>query len=151
MTPTRIVAAIDALFFECTPSSFLNEFKVQWVIEVKKPGWCTSVDVCIEIKPRMMDSDRNIHVHVFAHAHQKERAAGDTRSIFYASFFGSAKPEQITREWINTFLPREIETALVAAHGFTEADLQKQFPYRDAEFYQGMAGYFQSTLEAART
>lgn len=151
MTPTRIVEAIDALFFEWTPNGFLNEFKVQWVIEVKKPGWCTSVDVCIEIKPRHFDKDRNVHVHVFAHVHQKERAEVDTRSIFYPSCFGSAKPEQVTREWINTILPREIETALVAARGFTEADLQREFPYRDAEFYQGMAGYFQSTLEAART
>ncbi len=149
MMPTRIVEAIESIFFERTPVGFLDEFKAQWLIEVKKPGWCVHVDVTVELQRKRFDPDRNIHIHVYAHGHLKNRDGDHRRRCFYPAFFGTAKPEQISRRWVESVLPREIETALVAARGFTEADLSTEFQYTESEFFKGMAGYFQSTLEEA--
>ncbi|MCC6392610.1 MAG: hypothetical protein IT167_18565 [Bryobacterales bacterium] len=107
-------------------------------------GWETRVQVSVTLAEGML------HISIDAHGHHTNELNGGQRGhAYYPAFFGKAPARSITTEWINGVLAREIETAIVAAQSFRDEDLSEETlpeQYREAEFYRGMAGYFESTL-----
>ena len=122
-----------------------SKFEGAWQIPVPRDGWRTWVTVSIKL------ADEKLHVSISAFGRRPddrhERRLG---YAYYPAFFGDAPRNSITADWIDGVLAREIETAMIAARSFRDEDLSEEdLPehYRQPEFYEGMAGYFASTLE----
>lgn len=122
-----------------------SKFEAKWEIPVPRDGWQTRVSVSIEL------TDEKLHVSISAFGrHPDDRHARRRGCVYYPAFFGDAPRSSITADWIDGVLAREIETAIIAARSFRDEDLSEEaLPehYKQPEFYDGMAGYFASTLE----
>jgi hypothetical protein len=122
-----------------------SKFEGAWQIPVPRNGWRTWVTVSIKL------ADEKLHVSISAFGRRPddrhERCLG---CVYYPAFFGNAPRSSITADWIDGVLAREIETAMIAARSFRDEDFSEEdLPehYKHPEFYEGMAGYFASTLE----
>ena len=122
-----------------------SKFEGAWEIPVPRDGWQTRVTVSIKL------ADEKLHVSISAFGRHPDDRHGRRRGhAYYPAFFGDALAKSITAEWIDDMLAREIETAMIAARSFRDEDLSEEaLPehYKQPEFYDGMAGYFASTLE----
>jgi len=122
-----------------------SKFEGAWEIPVPRDGWQTRVTVSIKL------ADEKSHVSISAFGrHPDDRHARRRGCVYYPAFFGDAPRSSITADWIDGVLAREIETAIMAARSFRDEDLSEEaLPehYKQPEFYEGMAGYFASTLE----
>lgn len=121
-----------------------SKFQGTWAIPVPREGWEAAVHVSITL------AEETLHISIDAHGHHtNDMDSGRQGHAYYPAFFGKAPARSVTTEWINGVLAREIETAIMAAQGFRDEDLSEQTlpeQYKEAEFYRGMAGYFESTL-----
>lgn len=121
-----------------------SKFEGKWEIPVPREGWEAVVRVSITL------AEETLHISIDAHGHHtNDLDSGQQGHAYYPAFFGKAPARSITTEWINGVLVREIETAIMAAQGFRDEDLsERTLPdeYKEAEFYRGMAGCFESTL-----
>ena len=122
-----------------------SKFEGKWEIPVQRDGWETRVSVSIRIEAETLHAS----ISAFGH-HTEEMDGSQPGQAYYLGFIGDEPTKRITAEWINNVLAREIETAIMAARSFRDEDLSEgDLPeqYKEAEFYRGMAGYFESTLD----
>jgi hypothetical protein len=117
----------------------------KWEIPVPRDEWHAVVRVSVTL------AEESLHISIHAYGHRTNDREGRHRGhVYYPAFFGEAPRQSITPEWVNGVLAREIETAIMAARSFRDEDLSEEaLPehYKQPEFYEGMAGYFASTLE----
>lgn len=121
------------------------KFEGKWEIPAPHEGWETTVGVSIKLAEEML------HVSISAYGHRTNDSEGRHRGhVYYPAFFGTAPRQSIRPEWMNGVLAREVETAIMAARSFRDEDLSEEMlsdQYKEAAFYDGMAGYFESTLD----